>query len=61
MRTYQWWLGQKRRVQKKYTLLLGRYLSPKEAKEWLRRFKGLSHEKKGKSMGGGSKDHDYVR
>lgn len=33
MRNYKWWLGQKRRVQKKYTLFLGGYLSPKEAKE----------------------------
>ena len=39
MRTYQWWLGQKRRVQKKYTLFLGGYLSPKEVKEWLKWFK----------------------
>jgi len=29
-----WWLSQKQRVQKKYTLLLGRYLSPKELKQW---------------------------
>lgn len=34
MRTYQWWRKQKRRVQKKYTLFLGRYLSPKEKREW---------------------------
>lgn len=30
MKSYQWWKKQKKRVQKKYTLLLGRYLSPKE-------------------------------
>ena len=30
MRTYDWWKKQKRRVQKKYTLFLGRYYSPKE-------------------------------
>lgn len=29
MKSYQWWKKQKKRVQKKYTLL-GRYLSPKE-------------------------------
>lgn len=34
MKSYTWWLKQKRRVQKKYTLLCGRYLSPKELKEW---------------------------
>lgn len=34
MKSYQWWKRQKKRVQKKYTLLLGRYLSPKELREW---------------------------
>ena len=34
MKSYRWWKKQKKRVQKKYTLLLGRYLSPKESKEW---------------------------
>lgn len=34
MRNYQWWKRQKKRVRKKYTLLLGRYLSPKELHEW---------------------------
>jgi len=29
--------SKKRRMQKKYTLLLGRYLTPKEAKEWYKR------------------------
>lgn len=33
MRSYTWWKKQKRRVQKKYTLFLGQYLSPKELKE----------------------------
>ena len=33
-RTYNWWRSQKPRVRKKYTLLLGRYLSPKELNEW---------------------------
>lgn len=34
MRDYRWWRKQKRRVQKKYILFLGRYFSPKKAKEW---------------------------
>ena len=34
MKSYQWWKKQKRRVQKKYTLLLGKYLSPKELRQW---------------------------
>lgn len=34
MRTYRWWLSQKPRIRKKYTLFLGRYLSPKEVKAW---------------------------
>lgn len=33
MRSYQWWKKQKKRVQKKYTLWLGRYMSPKENRE----------------------------
>lgn len=32
MRNYEWWKKQKRRVQKKYTLLCSIYLSPKELK-----------------------------
>lgn len=36
MRTYSWWLGQKHRVRKKYTLLLGMYYSPKERRELLK-------------------------
>ena len=34
MRTYAWWKKQKRRVQKKYTLFLGRYYSPKETEQF---------------------------
>lgn len=34
MRNYNWWLGRKHRTQKKYTLFLGRYMSPKELKLW---------------------------
>ena len=37
MRDCHWWKNQKRRIQKKYTLLLGHYLSPKELKEWYKR------------------------
>lgn len=32
-KNYSWWKSQKPRVRKKYTLFLGRYLSPKEAKQ----------------------------
>lgn len=39
MKSFTWWLGQKPRVRKKYTLLLGGYLSPKEAKQWLKDFR----------------------
>lgn len=34
MRNYRWWLSRKKRVRKKYKLLLGRYYSPKELREW---------------------------
>ena len=33
MKSYQWWRKQKKRVQKKYTLLFGKYLSPRELRE----------------------------
>jgi len=36
---------QKKRVQKKYTLLLGRYLSPKELREWYKHKGVRKHEK----------------
>lgn len=39
MRTYQWWQGQKRRVQKKYSLLCCWYYSPKELREWYKNWK----------------------
>lgn len=32
-RGYYWWRGRKKRVQKKYTLFLSGYLSPKEMKK----------------------------
>ena len=40
MKTYNWWKKQKRRVQKKYTLFLGYYYSPKEIKNIAKRLKG---------------------
>ena len=42
MRTYTWWKSKKRRTQKKYTLFLHRYLSPKEVKEG---YKNYQHGK----------------
>lgn len=33
MKSYAWWKKQKQRVQKKYTLFLSKYYSPKEIKE----------------------------
>jgi len=44
MKSYEWWLKQKRRVQKKYTLVLGRYLSPKEVTEFVRRLRGKKND-----------------
>ena len=46
MRTYDWWKKQKRRVQKKYTLFLGRYYSPKEVAEIIKRRKKKNEPKK---------------
>ena len=34
MKSYEWWLSRKKRVRKKYTLFLGKYISPKELKSW---------------------------
>ena len=39
MRNYKWWLEQKTRVRKKYTLLLGKYLSPKELRLWYKEWR----------------------
>lgn len=47
MRSYQWWKKQKKRVQKKYTLWLGRYLSPKELRELFNRW--MNYIRKGES------------
>lgn len=38
MKTYCWWRKQKKRVQKKYTLVMGIYFSPKELKYWCKIF-----------------------
>lgn len=38
MKSYRWWLGRKARVKKKYKLLLGQYLSPKEVKAFEKQF-----------------------
>lgn len=47
MRTYSWWLKQKPKVRKKYTLFLGQYLSPKELKEWYKEWnKGQQKRKR---------------
>ena len=39
MRTYSWWKRHKKRMQKKYKLYKGWYLSPKEVKEFYKRYK----------------------
>lgn len=39
MKSYQWVRKQKIRVQKKYIRVFGRYLSPKDFKEWNKRRK----------------------
>lgn len=39
MKSYAWWRKQKRRVQKKYTLFLGVYLTPRERRLWYKAWK----------------------
>lgn len=39
MKSYQWVRKQKIRVQKKYIRVFGRYLSPKDFREWNKRRK----------------------
>ena len=34
MRTYRWWRSRKKRIRKKYCLMLGMYMSPKELRGW---------------------------
>ena len=39
MKSFEWWIKQKRRVQKKYVLFLSKYYSPKEKRQVRNRFK----------------------
>lgn len=45
MKSYEWWKSQKRRVQKKYILLCGCYLSPKETKQFLKWLSGIKRKR----------------
>ena len=45
-KSYSWWCGRKKRIKKKYTLLLGSYFSPKELKVFYRRYKLEINKKK---------------
>ena len=38
MQTAKWYKGRKKRVKKKYGLFKGRYLSPKEQKEFYKKY-----------------------
>lgn len=38
MQTAKWYKGRKKRVKKKYRLFKGRYLSPKEQKEFYKNY-----------------------
>lgn len=57
MKSYEWWLKQKRRVQKKYNLCLGRYYSPKETEQFAKALiqkrveKGIMTSENKKRMG----------
>ena len=53
MRPYSWWLSQKPRVRKKYTLCCGMYLSQKELNEW---YKGVQKRRTQKHWEGLKKD-----
>lgn len=39
MKSYEWWLKQKKRIRKKYELVCGMYLSPRETKNFVKRLK----------------------
>ena len=39
MKRYEWWRKQKKRVRKKYELVCGMYLSPRETKNFVKRLK----------------------
>lgn len=38
-KSYSWYCGRKKRIKKKYTLLCGSYISPKELKIFYRSYK----------------------
>ena len=44
MKSYEWWLKQKQRIRKKYNLLCGKYLSPKETRDFVKRLKEKQNE-----------------
>jgi len=56
MKSYQWWLNQKKRVRKKYKLLCGKYLSPKEVRIWWRNWKRAKRR-----VNRNDKSRDYKR
>lgn len=45
-KSYSWWCGRKKRIKKKYTLLCGSYISPKELKDFYRRHKPTTRRMK---------------
>lgn len=45
-KSYSWWCGRKKRIKKKYTLLCGSYISPKELKDFYRRHKPMTRRMK---------------
>lgn len=44
MKSYEWWLKQKKRVRKKYTLVCSNYLSPRETKNFVKRLRRKKNE-----------------
>ena len=46
MKSYEWWLKQKQRVRKKYNLLCGKYLSPKETRDFAKRLKEKENDRR---------------
>lgn len=50
-RNYRWWKSRKRRVQKKYTLFLGKYYSKKEIKAWRKAWRKACNRYKRKKRG----------
>lgn len=45
-KSYSWYCGRKKRIKKKYTLLCGRYISPKELKVFYRKYNPRTNEKR---------------